>query len=145
MLAYCFFPYFYLRVFLSRSHIGRDSGFSNKIGRISTRSGWLSTVYHLLVKNKKGEGRLKREGGGPLNFHPQKGGVIWEGGLNRGFMVNKIRSREVERREEERRGEEICSHVLPLPSPSCACYAGYTWVQRVVHALNWSVYGRFLP
>ena len=87
------------------------------------KQSWLiNTVYHLLVKNNKGEGRLKWEGG-PLNFHPQKGGVIWEGGLNRGFMVNKIRSRGV--------GQEICSHVLPLSSPSCACCAGYTWVQRV--------------
>ena len=114
------------------------------------KQSWLiNTVYHLLVKNNKWEGRLKWEGG-PLNFHPQKGGVIWEGGLNRGFMVNKIRSREVERREEERRGEERRGDLLPcptspLPSPSCVCYASYTWVQRVVHALNWSVYGRFLP
>ena len=29
--------------FLSRSHVGRDSGFSSKIGRIATRSGWLDS------------------------------------------------------------------------------------------------------
>ena len=69
--------------------------------------------------------------GGLLTFILKKGGGILEGGLNRGFKVNKIRPRGAERREEERggegrRGEEICSHVLPLPSPSCAFYAGYT-------------------
>ena len=76
MLANCFFPYFYLRVFLSRSHIGRDSGFSNKIGRIPTRSGWLSTVYHLLVKNKKGRGDLNERGEGLLTFILKKGGLF---------------------------------------------------------------------
>ena len=30
--------------FLSRSHIGRDSGFSSKIGRNSTWSGWLDSL-----------------------------------------------------------------------------------------------------
>ena len=42
---------------------------------------------------------MRRRGGGALNFHPQKRrGVILEGGLDRGFKVNKRRSRGVERR-----------------------------------------------
>ena len=54
--------------------------------RIKIKPSWISphevlqsrlinTVYHLLVKNNKGEGRLKWEGGA-LNFHPQKRGGI---------------------------------------------------------------------
>ena len=31
---------------LSRSHIGRDSGFSSKIERIPTRSGWLDILNY---------------------------------------------------------------------------------------------------
>ena len=37
---------------------------------------------------------------------------------------------------EERGDNLICSHVLSLPSSSYTCYAGYTCVQLVVHALN---------
>ena len=97
--------------------------FQTKSGKARRdRDGWtvckqswsINTVYHLLVKNNKGEGRLKWEGGA-LNFHPHKGGVIWEGGLNRGFKVNKIRSRGAERREEERGGDLLPCPTSPIP------------------------------
>ena len=32
-------------IFLSRTHIDRDSGFSSKIGRTPTRSGWLNSLH----------------------------------------------------------------------------------------------------
>ena len=32
-------------IFLSRTHIDRDSGFSSKIGRTPTRSGWLKSLH----------------------------------------------------------------------------------------------------
>ena len=53
---------------------------------------WLvNTVKHLLVKNDKGDGGggLEREGG-LLTFFPWKGGLPWEGWLNRGFTVSLV-------------------------------------------------------
>ena len=32
-------------IFLSRTHIDRDSGFSSKVGRTPTRSGWLKNLH----------------------------------------------------------------------------------------------------
>ena len=32
-------------IFLSRTHIDRDSGFSSKVGRTPTRSGWLKSLH----------------------------------------------------------------------------------------------------
>ena len=50
------------------------------------------------------------------------------------LRTDKIRLRT---RGEERGDNLLCSHVLSLPfRPSCTCYAGYTCVQPVVHALN---------
>ena len=46
--------------FLSRSHIGRDSGFSSKIGRIPTRSGWLNILnWWLQFKRTKTTSEVK--------------------------------------------------------------------------------------
>ena len=39
-------------IFLSWSHIGQDSGFSNKIGRILTRSGGLDSLLTIQDENK---------------------------------------------------------------------------------------------
>ena len=52
----------------------------------------INTVYHLLVKNKKGRGgMLKREmgGGGLIKFLPlnRRGGLIYHLRENRGFTV----------------------------------------------------------
>ena len=55
-----------------------------------------------------------------------------------------------ERRGEKRGGEKIllvCSHVLPLPSPSCAYYERLhlrTAKACIVHALN-GRFGSYLP
>ena len=39
-----------LGFFLFRSHIGRDSGFSSKNGKISTTSGWLDSLLYPYTK-----------------------------------------------------------------------------------------------
>ena len=76
----------------------------NKQSRISPNEvlqSWLiNTVYHLLVKNNKGEergGGLK-EKRGLLTFFAWKegGGLIWESGLNRGFTIGVIAKRKCE-------------------------------------------------
>ena len=41
------------RFFLSLSHIGRDSGFSSKIGTIPTKSGWLDRLHYFLLNFDK--------------------------------------------------------------------------------------------
>ena len=45
-------------IFLSCSHIGRDSGFSNKIGRILTRSGGLDSLLKVQDENKVTQGTV---------------------------------------------------------------------------------------
>ena len=42
---------FKIGMFLSRSQIGWDSGFSSKIGRILTKSGWLDSLPTLPIGN----------------------------------------------------------------------------------------------
>ena len=41
-----------------RMHIGRDSGFSNKIGRILTRSGGLDSLLTVQDENKVTQGTV---------------------------------------------------------------------------------------
>ena len=62
----------------------------NKPFRIRVLQSWLfNTVYHLWVKNNKGEGRvLKERGESLLTFFPwKKGGLIRETVLHRGFKL----------------------------------------------------------
>ena len=72
--------------------------------RIKNKPSWISphkvlqsrlinTVYHLLVKNNKGEGSGGLRGRGLLTFFPRKGGAYWREGayLRGGGLIEDLR------------------------------------------------------